>query len=230
MTITLYELCGRDDRRFSPYCWRTRLALAHKGLDYRTVPVRFTDKETLAFSNQERVPVIRDGDAVVSDSWTIACYLEDAYSDGPSLFGGEAGCAMTRFFNIWVDLELNLKIVPLVAKDIYDHVDDADRRYFVETREKRFGRSLAALHAARGERLPAVRAAFQPARALLETRPFFAGAAPAYADYILLGTLQWLRMVSSYPVLEPGDPILDWRGRMFDRLEAAVRDVPAHDC
>lgn len=33
MTIQLYELVGADDRRFNPFCWRTRMALAHKRLD-----------------------------------------------------------------------------------------------------------------------------------------------------------------------------------------------------
>ena len=49
MAITLYDLCGRDERlRFSPYCWRVRMALAHKGLDYTTVAWRFQEKEELA--------------------------------------------------------------------------------------------------------------------------------------------------------------------------------------
>ncbi len=229
MTITLYELCGRDDRRFSPYCWRTRLALAHKGLDYETVPVGFIQKHVIAFSNQDRVPVIRDGETVVSDSWSIACYLDDAYPDRPSLFGSEEGRAMTRFFNAWADSEINLKIVSLIAKDVYDLVDEADRGYFLETREKRFGMSLEALHAARHGKRAAVRAAFAPARMVLASRDFFAGAAPGYADYILMGSLQWLRMVSAYQVLEAADPILAWRARMFDRLGGAVLDVPAFD-
>ena len=38
------------------------MALAHKGLAVETIPWRFTDKAALAFSGQERVPVIRDGD------------------------------------------------------------------------------------------------------------------------------------------------------------------------
>ena len=76
MRIKLYELAGKDDRRFSPYCWRTRMALEHKGLEYETIPVRFTDKDAIAFSGQERVPVIRDGSNVISDSWAIAEYLE----------------------------------------------------------------------------------------------------------------------------------------------------------
>ena len=75
MRIKLYELAGKDDRRFSPYCWRTRMALEHKGLEYETIPVRFTDKDAIAFSGQERVPVIRDGSNVISDSWAIAEYL-----------------------------------------------------------------------------------------------------------------------------------------------------------
>ena len=147
MAITLYELCGRDDRRFSPYCWRTRLALAHKGLDYDTVPVGFSEKDKIAFSGQERVPVIRDGETVVSDSWAIAEHLEDAYPDRPSLFGGPAAQAMTHFFNGWCDAAINAGIIGLVVKDVYDNVADFDREYFIMTREKRFGASLESIHA-----------------------------------------------------------------------------------
>jgi hypothetical protein len=33
MAIKLYDLAGAEtDRRFSPYCWRARMALVHKGL------------------------------------------------------------------------------------------------------------------------------------------------------------------------------------------------------
>ena len=33
--ITLWDLAGaEDDRRFSPYCWRVKMALAHKGLEF----------------------------------------------------------------------------------------------------------------------------------------------------------------------------------------------------
>lgn len=227
MNITLYELCGRDDKRFSPYCWRTRLALAHKGLDYDTIPVHFADKQAIAFSNQDRIPVIRDGETVVNDSWAIACYLEDTYPDRPSLFGGDQGRALTHLFNSWADQEVNPKLIPLVVKDVYNQIDDADRAYFVETREKRFGMSLDALHAARDGQLPAARAAFGPARIVLADRPFFCGDAPGYADYILMGNLQWFRIISDYRLFEPDDPILAWRGRMFERLGDVVLGVEA---
>ena len=39
MAIKLYDLAGaEDDRRFSPYCWRTKMALKHKGLEFETAP------------------------------------------------------------------------------------------------------------------------------------------------------------------------------------------------
>ena len=154
MAITLYELVGRDDLRFSPYCWRTRFALAHKGLDFDTVPVRFADKQPIAFSGQERVPVIRDGDRAVADSWAIACYLDEAYPDLPPLFASAAERAMARFVNSWSDLQVNPAFILLVVRDVYDNIDERDREYFLETREKRFGTTLDALHAARDERLP----------------------------------------------------------------------------
>src|SRR5881394_4497405 len=41
MAIKLYDLAGaEDDRRFSPYCWRVKMALKHKGLDFETIPWR----------------------------------------------------------------------------------------------------------------------------------------------------------------------------------------------
>ena len=47
MTLVLYDLVGRDDRRFSPHCWRTRMALAHKGLEHEARPTRFTEIQTI---------------------------------------------------------------------------------------------------------------------------------------------------------------------------------------
>lgn len=69
MRLQLYDLAGAEpERRFSPFCWRTKLALMHKGLPFETIPWRFTDKDVIAFSAQGRVPVLRDDDHVVFDS------------------------------------------------------------------------------------------------------------------------------------------------------------------
>ena len=52
MARTLYELVGKDDRRFSPNCWRTRYALAHKGLKAEYVPCAFTEKRRPSFTGR----------------------------------------------------------------------------------------------------------------------------------------------------------------------------------
>ena len=104
MPLKLYELVGTDDARpFSPFCWRTRMALAHKGLSAESIPWCFTDKAAIAPHQSDKVPVLLDGDAAIVDSWVIANYLEDTYPDRPSLFGGEGGRAMGRMLNWWGD-------------------------------------------------------------------------------------------------------------------------------
>src|SRR5215469_7174642 len=104
MALTQYDLAGADpNRRFSPYCWRIRLAITHKGLPVETIPWCFTDKEMIAFSGQERVPVLVDDGKALAGSWTIANYLEQKYPDGRSLFDGQVGVALTRFIESWTD-------------------------------------------------------------------------------------------------------------------------------
>ena len=88
--LELWELGGRDDCRFSTFSWRTRLALHHKGLAFTTHVVSVSDKAAIAFSGQDKVPILRHGDRVVADSWTIALYLEQEFADRPTLFGGAA--------------------------------------------------------------------------------------------------------------------------------------------
>ena len=48
--IRMYDLAGADPaRRFSPYCWRIRMALAHKNLSVETIPpMEVLDKHNLA--------------------------------------------------------------------------------------------------------------------------------------------------------------------------------------
>jgi hypothetical protein len=67
MALVLYELGGRNDARYSLFSWRTRLALAHKGLSAELRPVRVSDKAAIGFSGQGKVPILVDGERVVVD-------------------------------------------------------------------------------------------------------------------------------------------------------------------
>jgi len=216
MSRKLYDLAGADpERRFSPYCWRAKLALAHKGLDVDTVPWRFTEKDAIAFSGQARVPVLVDGDNVVFDSWTIANYLEDTYPDRPSLFGGAGGRALARFVNNWVDVAVHGAMIRLLVLDIHDHAHNKDRGYFRESREKRLGMRLEDAVADRDQRVATFRQVLEPMRQTLKAQPYLCGDAPAYADYIVLGAFQWARCISAFRLIEADDPVALWRTRML---------------
>lgn len=221
MALTLYELTGIEDRRFSPYCWRIRMALAHKGLAADFVPVRFTDKDAIAFSGQGKVPVLVDGAVTVVDSFAIACHLEDNHADRPALFGNEIARGEARLINHWTNATLHPLIQPLVIADIYDHLDPADRPYFLETRSSRFDRPFAAVQANRDRDVAALRAGLAPLRLTLAEQPFLSGGAPAFADYIVLGAFQWARSISPFRLLEDDDPVRSWRDRLIGAFDGA---------
>jgi glutathione S-transferase len=216
MAITLYEIVCADDARFSPYAWRSRLALAHKGLEAEFVPCRFTDKAKIAFSGQDKTPILIDDGQVVCDSWSIACYLEEHYPHRPSLFGGSAARQLARFINHRTDTQLNPALFRLLAYDIYLRVDPVDREYFRRTREARLGRPLEQVHAERDRYLPALASALVPLQMALGEQPFLSGRAPAYADYIVMGTIQWTARASELPVVAENAPLYAWRERMLD--------------
>lgn len=229
MTLRLYDLAGADpDRRFSPYCWRTRLALAHKGLAVETIPWRFTEKAEISASGQELVPVLVDGDRWISDSWNIASYLEDTHPDRTLLFGGAAGRSLTRYYSSFAD-GLVAAIFPFIALDILDRIAAEDRDYFRASREKRVGITLEAFTADREAKLPAFRASLTPLRRTLAAQPFLAGDEPLYADYAVFGPFQWARCISPFELLEKEDPVRGWRDRLLDRFSGLARKSPAYD-
>jgi len=230
MAMTLYELLGADDRRFSPFCWRARLALAHKGFDADRVGVRFCDKTLVAFSGQKLVPVLVDGETVVSDSWDIACYLEDTYPDRPALFGGDAARPLAHFINTWADYTQRTTLTTLIVFDIFNHIEKVDWEYFRSHREQRFGMALEEVQKNRDRDVAVFRAALQPVRSVLESHPYIAGSAPAYADYILLGTFLFARTMSPFKLLEEDDPLYAWRARMLELFDGMARKAVGYPC
>jgi glutathione S-transferase len=229
MAITMYDLAGVEaDRRFSPFCWRARMALAHKGLEVETVPWRFTETDKLPAPNEGRVPVIVDGDKVVHDSSAIADYLDVRYADRPSLFPGATARGLTKFVQNWTDTVLHIGVIRLVLMDIYAHTRPEHQEYFRSSREPRFGMSLEDVVKDRDTRLPAFRASLDPLRRTVERQPFVCGEAPAYADYIVFGAFQWARSISDFELLAVDDPVFAWRGRLLDLYGGLGRKSPGY--
>ncbi len=216
MAIKLYDLAGaEDDRRFSPYCWRVKMALKHKGLDFETIAWRFTEKDALTPYKASSVPVLLDGNESVADSWAIALYLDEVYPSRPRLFSGTEARTLCDFFNQWAVKALHPVLLRVIIMDLFGKVAEKDKAYFRESREKRFGMTLEQRGADPKGAVAAFRGALDPVRPVLVQNDFLSGNGPGFADYILFGTFQWARTISPTRLLEPDDPIYAWRERLL---------------
>lgn len=224
--IELWELKGKNDRRYSLFSWRTRMALRHKGLDFESHPVFMSDKAAIEFSGGKTVPVIRDGETMVRDSWKIAEHLESRYPQAPSLFGGTIGQGLSQAFNTWADRVLVAAMLPVIVADTHERVAPVDDAYFRKTFEKFVGKTLEEARAARGESQKRLERALEPMQATLKRQPFVCGNAPAYADYILFSVFQWARVTSPQDTLAAETPLAAWRERLLDLHGGFARDVP----
>ena len=222
MSLVFYERVGHEGRRPSPFSWRIRYALAHKGVPFEVRPVRFADVDTIKrLTGQHLTPVLADGDQAVHETWDIACYLEDRFPDQPSLFGGAEGRGMARFVNVWSDTQLSPPLRRVIYADFPAVLDAGDRAYFRSTRERDLGMTLEAACEQPAAKLEAFQKACAPLERALSLQPYVCGAAPAYGDYIVFSVFQMARLGCPRDVVAPGSAIGDWRARMialFDNL------------
>ncbi len=229
MSLILYDLAGADPaRRFSPYCWRVRLAIEHKDLSVETIPWRFTDKDMIAFSGQGLVPVLVDSGKTVAGSWAIANHLEETYRERPSLFHGAGGKAFARFMELWSDTVLMPGLMPLIIVDLLNHLHEKDREYFRSSRERRLGMSIEQAGAHRTSRISGFQESLELLRITITAQPFLGGDDPDYGDYIVFSGFMWARSVSPFKVLQDEDPVALWRRRMLERFDVA-RNSPGYD-
>src|SRR5277367_847785 len=99
--IRLYELVLANGRSASPYVWRIRYALAHKGLPCEPIAVGFTEISKVLAGRFKTVPIIQHGTTVMAESWDIAEYLDRAFLGSATLFSGAAELAMVRLTDAW---------------------------------------------------------------------------------------------------------------------------------
>lgn len=213
MTVRLFDLAGANDLRFSPYCFRAKMALALKSVPYETVPVPFTGISGIGHGSFKTVPVLQDRGALVGDSFAIAEHLE-ATREGPPLFAeGSPGRAAARVVEGLMNGLVQPQVSPLIAADILERLVPADRDYFRSSREQRFGRTLEEARADRPRRTAEVRKLLLPVRHALRDRPFLGGDRPLFVDAIPFGTIAWCVAVGTLDLVGD-DPVL---GGWFER-------------
>jgi glutathione S-transferase len=164
---------------------------------------------------------------VVADSFAIALYLDEAYPERPTLFGGEGGKAMARFVERWSQLTIHPYHTVAALLDIHAGLAPEDQAYFRQSREARLGRTLEEVSAGRDAGLAAYRASLEPLRSMLGYQPFIGGQSPLFADYVVFGAFQWARVTSPFPLLAADDAVAAWFERCLDLHGGLGRAVPA---
>ena len=124
--------------------YRVRIALALKGLDYDYIPVHLQRNEQFAesyaaLSPARLVPLLEDGDNLVSQSLAIIEYLEETHPEPPLLPKDAAARARVRALALDIACEIhplnNLRVLRYLVKDMKVSEDDKNRwyRHWVET-------------------------------------------------------------------------------------------------
>ena len=138
MTIEVYWGSG------SPYAWRALLTLEAKKLPYVSRPIEFSKEEHktpdyLALNPRGKVPTLKDGDYVLSESIAIMAYLDRKYPD-PPLFGRSA----EESGRVWKAISDSIYyleptgtriVVPIFFGTVEDNADDI-RAAIPEVREE----------------------------------------------------------------------------------------------
>src|SRR5262245_2890940 len=131
MAIELFLVNG------SPYAWRVQLALELKGVPYTVTRLGIADgslatPEFRALSPRGKVPTVRDGAYVLTESLAILGYLDEKFPE-PPLFGttAEETGAILRVaseYGAYVDHAVEAFILPMYfgrATEEADRVRDA---------------------------------------------------------------------------------------------------------
>jgi len=228
--MIFYDLINRQRAHFSPNSWRTRMALAHKGIQPEIRDLLFGEIGNIRPGGDKlTIPTIEDKGRFITDSWNIAQYLDEAYPQTPRLIATGAEGQVLRFFQHWVQTTVHAGIARLIMLDLYNSLAPSDQAYFRTSREKQYKMTLEEIQGGREERLDAFRKSLQPMRLSLALGPFISGEQPGYADYLAFGGFQWARTSSAYSVLVADDVVYAWFERCLDLYDGlGRREAAAH--
>ena len=135
--------------------YRVRIALALKGLAYDYMPVHLPKNEQFkesyaAVSASRLVPLLKDGDALLTQSLAIVEYLDETHPKPGLLPTDPLGRARVRALAYDIACEIhplnNLRVLRYLVNDLKLSEDDKNRwyRHWVETGLEVVERQLAA--------------------------------------------------------------------------------------
>lgn len=135
---------------------------------------------------------------------------------------------MVRLVNHWADQTLGAAIRRLIAAAFIQCLDAGDRAYYRSSREATFGCSLEEYCADRPRWLAEFAAIAAPLERSLAERPYVAGAAPGYADYIVFSMFQYARLGCPEDFLAEGTALRRWRDALTGMFGGLGGRYPAY--
>ncbi|KAI0075967.1 hypothetical protein K474DRAFT_1598958 [Panus rudis PR-1116 ss-1] len=225
--IILYDITGSiPGKAWSPNTWNTRYTLNYKQIPFEVIWVDYPDIEAVCKRigakptatkpdgrDHYTFPVIVDPstEAVVSDSFNIALYLDATYPKTPRVIPQGAEMLQAAFFHGFVLNQLTMPtFAPLIVAE-WDHLAGRGRTWFRETREAAYGEleEVAGLKdRVKRERL--WRAAEKGWESLAEwwvlqgDGPFAMGDILSFADIAIAGLMTWILTIC-------GEDSSDWK-------------------
>ena len=220
--MKLYDLAlADDDVRISPFCWLTKFALLHKGVEFETIPVPFADKSVYPDPEHARVPILVAGEETITDSARIVAWLEKNKSGAP-FTETAAERAACDFYQAWMGAQLYPNLAPMMFLRIWAHVREEDKDYFRKTREERIGKTLEEFAATPGVK-DNIEKALPTLAAPLARHKFLGGETPNLADYQVMSAFMWQRTVTSDTLYETPQAVEAWKERMLDLFDGYAR-------
>ncbi len=103
--LTLYQFDS------CPFCWKVKALLNYTNQPYKTVEVTPFGMPELEFTEHKKVPVLKDGDQVITESAIIIEYINENYSK--LVIDDDA-----KQWTAWVDSKLVHYLPPLIHPNI----------------------------------------------------------------------------------------------------------------
>ena len=221
LMLKLYDLSGKNDLRFSPPCWNVKLCLILKNIKFITIPVRFTDKEKIAFSKQKLVPILDYKEGFVSDSWNIINWLNENYPKR-KIFINDNSKTFSYFLYLWTSRQLLPILFKIIAHEIPNVLEGDDIDYYIKTREERINGSITKFVPFISSSIEEFRKSIDPIRKIIINSGYISGNKPGVEDYIFFGNFKWVDVCSTCNLLDYKDPVYNWYQNLLKRANQQI--------
>ena len=219
--LTLFDLSGKNDLRFSPPCWNVKLCLILNNIEFLTIPVRFTDKDKIAFSKQKLVPILDYKEGFVSDSWNIINWLNENYPE-KKFFINNSSKNFSYFLYLWTSRQLLPILFKIIAHEIPNVLEGDDIKYYIKTREERINGPITKFVPFVSSSIKEFRKLIDPIRKIIIDNNYISGKKPGIEDCIFFGNLKWVDVCSPCNLLDDEDPVYQWYKNLHKIIDKQI--------